>query len=107
MSTSRSQPGRTKARRSSARRRPRVLGSPAQTAFEESLLGRIQSVVSHLTCREIAEATGVHPETVRRYVTKDPPTMFFVAALCRAFKVYPSWLLGLAEPRPAKRRRPR
>lgn len=81
-----------------------VYGSPAQTAFEDSLLERIQSVVGDVTCRELAEQTGVHPETVRRYVTVGPPSIFFIAALCRVYKVYPSWLLGFAEPRPARTR---
>lgn len=71
---------------------------PAQTSWDHSLLTRVQQVVANYTCREIAERTGVHPETVRRYVTIGRPSAFFVAALCRAFSVYPSWLLGVAQP---------
>lgn len=84
-----------------------VFGSPAQTAFERALLGRVQSVVAHLTCREIAELTGVHPDTTRRFVTAGPPSIFFLAAVCRACSVDPSWMLGVAEPGRAGRTRGR
>lgn len=87
-------------RRRKAGTRARKTSDPAQTAWDHSLLARVQQVVASYTCREIAEKTGVHPETVRRYVTVGRPSAFFVAALCRAFSVYPSWLLGVAQATP-------
>lgn len=88
--------GRPPGRRRRGQRGRGGSSSPAQRAFERALLERIQSVVGGVAYREIAEQTWVHPETVRRYVTQGRPSVFFVAAMCRAFCVSPSWLLGLA-----------
>ena len=65
--------------------------------WDEALLARMKRVVGGTTRRTIAERTGVHPETVRRYLNDGRPSAFFIAALCRAYDMAPGWLL-LGEP---------
>ncbi len=54
---------------------------------------KIQQYLGDRTAREIAERTGVHPETVRRYLAGMAPSLEFVVAVCREFKLSADWLL--------------
>jgi transcriptional regulator with XRE-family HTH domain len=54
---------------------------------------RLQKLLGGRTAREVAERTGVHPETVRRYMGGMTPSVEFVAAICREFGVSGDWLL--------------
>lgn len=58
-----------------------------------SLHERIQAVVGSLTYRALAESTGQHPETVRRYMQGQAPSAEFLSALCFKFDVNAQWLL--------------
>jgi len=53
----------------------------------------MQRVAGHLNFAEIGNLTGVHPETVRRYMTHGRPTAFFVAAIAKALATPLEWLL--------------
>jgi transcriptional regulator with XRE-family HTH domain len=44
--------------------------------------------------REIAERTTTHPETVRRYMQGQTPSVEFVVAVCRVYAVNGEWLLS-------------
>lgn len=61
--------------------------------WERQLLIRLQRVAGHLTFGEIGTMTGVHPETVRRYMTHGRPTAFFIAAIAKALRTPLEWLL--------------
>jgi hypothetical protein len=70
----------------------------ARRLWDLGLVIRMQAVTSGATLRALGDATGVHPETVRRYLTDGRPSAFFLAGLCRMTGVSPSWLLlGRAE----------
>lgn len=42
---------------------------------------------------DISQITGVHPETVRRYLTRTSPSIEFVVTVARHFGVSLDWLL--------------
>ncbi len=66
---------------------------------ELALSERMRHLVAGVTYREISGRTGVHPETVRRYFNSGRPSVYFIAALCKAFNADPEWLLcGGASP---------
>ncbi len=54
---------------------------------------RIHSVVGHVTYRSLGDATGQHPETVRRYMQGQSPSVEFLAALCARYDISAQWLL--------------
>lgn len=58
-----------------------------------SLHERILAAVGRRTIREVAELTRHHPETVRRYLSGQSPSVEFVAALCVALRVNAQWML--------------
>lgn len=58
-----------------------------------SLHDRIKGVVGGMTYRALAEATKQHPETVRRYMQGQAPSVEFLAAVCFKFDVNAQWLL--------------
>jgi hypothetical protein len=58
-----------------------------------SLHHRIKAVVGQRSFREVADLTSTHPETVRRYVQGQAPSVEFLTALCEKMKVNSSWLL--------------
>ena len=70
---------------------PRRVGDRA--LWEKHLLGRMKQSAGHLTFREIGDLTGVHPETVRRYMTHGRPTAFFVASVCKVLGLPLDWLM--------------
>lgn len=59
----------------------------------EALTQRLRSLVGARSFREIGELTDTHPETVRRYLSGQAPSVEFLAAMCRAFSVTGEWLL--------------
>lgn len=60
----------------------------------ESLLHeRLAAIAGPRTFRAIAEVTATNPETVRRYMQGQMPSVEFLAALCSAFKINGEWLL--------------
>lgn len=59
----------------------------------ENLLRRLNEVVGTASTVEIEKKTGVHRESVRRYVKHGPPSAEFVKAICDSYKVSADWLL--------------
>ncbi len=59
----------------------------------QSLHHRIKAVVGQRSFREVADLTQTHPETVRRYVQGQAPSVEFLTALCQKMKINSSWLL--------------
>jgi transcriptional regulator with XRE-family HTH domain len=59
----------------------------------QSLHHRIKAVVGQRSFREVAELTQTHPETVRRYVQGQSPSVEFLTALCQKMKINSTWLL--------------
>lgn len=58
-----------------------------------SLHERLTSVASGKTYRSIGDLTATHPETVRRYLQGQSPSVEFLAALCRGLGINADWLL--------------
>lgn len=54
---------------------------------------RLRIVAGERPFRVIAEITGYHAETVRRYLSGHEPSIEFVCALCRAFDISADWML--------------
>lgn len=54
---------------------------------------RMHTVVGSLSYRVLADATDLHPETVRRYMRGQAPSAEFLSALCFKFDVNAQWLL--------------
>jgi len=72
---------------------PRNIGSATgRSAYERELLARLQEVVGLRSFRSVSDASGVHCETVRRYLRHGRPSIFFVASLCRAMNISPEWM---------------
>jgi hypothetical protein len=59
----------------------------------QSLHQRIRAVVGQRSFREVADLTQTHPETVRRYVQGQAPSVEFLTALCQKMKINSTWLL--------------
>ena len=60
-----------------------------------------------LNFNDLEAHTGVHHETVRRYLRKGEPSFRFLAAFCRAFDVSADWIItGLGSMRLSLRREP-
>lgn len=54
---------------------------------------RLHAVAGNLTYRALAEATGHHPETVRRYMQGQSPSAEFLASMCGVFDLNAQWLI--------------
>jgi transcriptional regulator with XRE-family HTH domain len=54
---------------------------------------RLQAIAGNLTYRNLAELTKIHPETVRRYMQGQAPSVEFLAAVCVAMGVNGEWIL--------------
>lgn len=59
----------------------------------ETLHDRLSSVASGSTYRALGEMTNTHPETVRRYMQGQSPSVEFLGALCRTLEINADWLL--------------
>jgi hypothetical protein len=65
---------------------------------DHALAARMREVVGRATYKEIARATGTHPETVRRYFLAGRPSVSFLGAFCAAYRDSADWLLdGMGE----------
>ena len=62
-------------------------------AGEGSLHDRLSAAAGELTYRAISDMTGVHAETVRRYMQGQSPSIEFVAKLCGALGISGEWML--------------
>ena len=54
---------------------------------------RLLAAVGDRTYRRIGDLTKTHPETVRRYLQGQSPSVDFVMALCSALSISGQWLL--------------
>lgn len=58
-----------------------------------TLHDRLSSVASGKTYRALGDLTDTHPETVRRYLQGQSPSVEFLSALCAALGINADWLL--------------
>lgn len=58
-----------------------------------AITARLRQAAMTITNRRIGYSTGVHPQTARRYLTGDRPSIEFIIAFCGAFDVSADWLL--------------
>lgn len=54
---------------------------------------RLEAAAKGRTYRAIGDATGIHPETVRRYMQGQTPSVEFVTSLCTALDINVQWML--------------
>lgn len=54
---------------------------------------RLQSATGNRSYRHLSELTGANPETVRRYMQGQSPSVEFLTALCAALAINGEWLL--------------
>ncbi len=60
---------------------------------ESTLHERLMLVVGTRTYRALGDLTGIHPETVRRYMQGQAPSIEFVSRLCASMRLNPEWML--------------
>ncbi|MEM1331091.1 MAG: hypothetical protein AAGG07_11065 [Planctomycetota bacterium] len=61
---------------------------------EGDLHDRLREAVGDRTFRHIAELTGIHPETVRRYMSGQAPSAEFLSRLSSSLMLSGEWLLS-------------
>lgn len=67
---------------------------PTQDERAEAISERLAAACQGMRVASIAAITGVHAETVRRYLLgKSPPSAAFLAALCDSLGLSPRWML--------------
>ena len=54
---------------------------------------RLLAATGDRTYRRMGELTGTHPETVRRYLQGQSPSVEFISSLCSALAINGQWLL--------------
>lgn len=54
---------------------------------------RLETALEGKTYRWISRATGIYPETVRRYMQGQSPSVDFVSSVCSQLEINPQWLL--------------
>lgn len=54
---------------------------------------RLKLAAGSRTYRDLAIATSTHPESVRRYMQGQPPSLEFISGLCAALGVSTEWML--------------
>ncbi|MBL8762735.1 MAG: hypothetical protein JNM07_00510 [Phycisphaerae bacterium] len=54
---------------------------------------RLVAALGERTYRSLAEQTGQHPETIRRYMQGSAPSSEFMADICERFQLNGEWLL--------------
>lgn len=59
----------------------------------DTLTDRIRIATGGRTVREVADAIGMHHETVRRYLQGHTPSADFLARICEVYRVPGTWLL--------------
>lgn len=65
----------------------------ASVTAVSTLHDRLLSAVGDRSCGQIARITRTHPETTRRYLRGQSPSVEFVIAFSEALNVNPTWLL--------------
>lgn len=55
---------------------------------------RLRTAIGKQTYKRVGDLTGTHPETVRRYLQGQSPSVEFLTSLCRATGINPTWLLA-------------
>lgn len=71
----------------------------------ETLTDRLRLVVGQRSNRRVAELTGTHPETVRRYLQGQSPSVEFIARLGGVLGINADWILtGVGPMRKAENR---
>jgi len=72
-----------------------------EISFNQALAHRLLREIGRDTYRQIADSTGFHPETVRRYMSGHVSIPAeFVASVCRNYRLSATWaLLGIGSPR--------
>lgn len=68
-------------------------GSSLEAEVYSPLHERMRSVAGTRTFRHLSELTGTHPETVRRYMSGQPPSTEYLSALCHALNINGDWML--------------
>jgi transcriptional regulator with XRE-family HTH domain len=68
----------------------------ARSRWNAQVANRLRRIADGLTFREIAECTGMNPETVRRYMRGGNPCIRFVFRFCQEFGTSADAVLGLA-----------
>jgi hypothetical protein len=68
-------------------------GAPIEEPAPPTIQLRLGQVLQGLRYVDISQMTGVHPETVRRYLTKTSPSIEFVSAVAQHQGVSLDWLL--------------
>ncbi|HED53252.1 MAG TPA: hypothetical protein ENJ00_03510 [Phycisphaerales bacterium] len=63
------------------------------TQTESPLHERMLAAVGERTYRRIGEITGTHPETVRRYLQGQSPSVEFISSMCTALGINGQWML--------------
>ena len=61
--------------------------------LEDGIHERVRAAAGERTNRVLAELTGASPETVRRYMSGQAPSVEFLSAFCRALEHNGDWLL--------------
>ena len=59
----------------------------------EVFKARLNTAAGQYSYRELGRLTGVHPETVRRYMQGHAPSAVFLSKLCEALGISGEWLL--------------
>ena len=54
---------------------------------------RLLAAAGDRTYRRMGDLTGTHPETVRRYLQGQSPSVEFISAICSALEINGQWLL--------------
>lgn len=63
------------------------------TGIENGLHERLEAAVDGRSYRQLSDLTGIHPETVRRYMQGQAPSAEFLAGLCSSLGLSAEWLL--------------
>ncbi len=63
------------------------------TGNENGLHERLEAAVDGRSYRQLSDITGIHPETVRRYMQGQAPSAEFLAGLCSSLGLSAEWLL--------------
>lgn len=63
------------------------------TEGPETIQDRLRMVCAGVRAADLARITGTHPESVRRYLSGDTPSLAFLAALCAGSALSADWLL--------------
>lgn len=59
----------------------------------QGLHDRLRVAAGERTYRQLGKLTGTHPESVRRYMQGQTPSVEYLSSLCSALEINASWLL--------------